>query len=168
MEVGGGVIFLTSGEIAGQHKSMPALAGQPSLHGYDACMVYWTKGALRRNCRQKHGETSFSPLRVFLISRNSRVRFWCIILWYLWIGRARHPGPPHPSRHVGLEVFNIGVWLTHGDLALEARGDFLAVVELRLIPARVRSEWPGLGRWGWPLRARIPPMLVMLELVLSV
>ena len=32
---------------------MPALAGQPSLHGNDACMVYWTKGALRRNCRQK-------------------------------------------------------------------------------------------------------------------
>ena len=28
-----------------------ASAGQPSLHGYDACMVYWTKGALRRNCR---------------------------------------------------------------------------------------------------------------------
>ena len=28
---------------------MLASAGQPSLHGYDACMVYWTKGALRRN-----------------------------------------------------------------------------------------------------------------------
>ena len=35
---------------------MLALVGQPSLHGYDACMVYWTKGALRRNY-----ETSFSP-----------------------------------------------------------------------------------------------------------
>ena len=32
---------------------MLALAGRPSLHGYDACMVYWTKGALRRICRQK-------------------------------------------------------------------------------------------------------------------
>ena len=30
---------------------------------------------------------------------------------------------------------------THGDLALEARVDFLAVVEHRLIPARVKSEW---------------------------
>ena len=28
---------------------MQASAGQPSLHGNDACMVYWTKGALRRN-----------------------------------------------------------------------------------------------------------------------
>ena len=40
---------------------MLALAGQPSLHGYDACMVYWTKGALRRNCRLKPRETPFSP-----------------------------------------------------------------------------------------------------------
>ena len=31
-----------------------------------------------------------------------------------------------------------------GDLALEARVDFLAVVEHRLIPARVRSEWARL------------------------
>ena len=47
---------------------MLALEGQPSLHGYDACVVYWTKGALRRNCRQKYGETSFSPLRFFVES----------------------------------------------------------------------------------------------------
>ena len=33
---------------------MLASAGQPSLHGYDACMVYWAKGALRRNCRHKY------------------------------------------------------------------------------------------------------------------
>ena len=46
--------------------------------------------------------------------------------------------------HVGLEVFNVGRWLTHGDLALEARVDFLAVVEHRLIPARVRSKWARL------------------------
>ena len=35
-------------------------------------------------------------------------------------------------------------WLTHGDLALEARVDFLAVVEHRLIPAKVRREWARL------------------------
>ena len=46
---------------------MLALAGQPSLHGYDACMVYWTKGALRRNCRQKYGETSFLLYRFFCL-----------------------------------------------------------------------------------------------------
>ena len=50
---------------------MLALAGQPSLHGNYAKMVYWNKGALRRNSRQKHGKTSFSAYRVFLFSRNS-------------------------------------------------------------------------------------------------
>ena len=38
--------------------------------------------------------------------------------------------------------------MTHGDLALEAKVDFLAVVEHRLIPARVRSEWDRLRRKG--------------------
>ena len=54
-------------------------------------------------------------------------------------------------------------WLTHGDLVLDTEVDFLAVVEHRLILARVRS---GPGR-GWPLSGRlllrILPMLVMLE-----
>ena len=75
-------------------QCMLASAGQPSLHSCDACMVYWTKGALRRNCRQKQSKTSFSPLWVFLFSQNSRERFWGSLLWHLWIGRARHPGPP--------------------------------------------------------------------------
>ena len=39
-------------------------------------------------------------------------------------------------------------WLTHGDLALETGVDFLAVVEHRLIPARVRSEWARLKAKG--------------------
>ena len=54
---------------------------------------------------------------------------------------ARHPGPTSPAPHLGVEVLNVGGWLTHGDLALGARVDFLAVVEHRLIPARDRSEW---------------------------
>ena len=32
---------------------MLASVGRPSLHCDDACMVYWNKGALRRNCRLK-------------------------------------------------------------------------------------------------------------------
>ena len=126
-----------------------ASAGQPSLHGYDACMVYWTKGALRRNCRQKYGETSFSPLWVFLFSRNSRERFWGLLLWYFWVGRARHFGPPSLLRHVGLEFLNVGGWLNHGDLALGAGVDFPAVAEHRLIPARVRSEFARLRKKGF-------------------
>ena len=113
--------------------------GRPSLHGYDACMVYWVQGASRRNCRQKYGETSFSPRNVFLFSRNPQKRFWGLVFWHLWIGRAKNPGPGY-SHHLSIEVFNVGGWLTHGDLALDAEVDFLAVTEHRLIPARVRSE----------------------------
>ena len=64
----------------------------------------------------------------------------------LWIGRARHPGPSSTPSHLGIEVLNVGGWLTHGDLALDTGVDFLAVVEHRLIPARVRSEWSRLKR----------------------
>ena len=117
---------------------MPALVGRPSLHGYDACMVYWITGAFRRNC----------SFRVFLFSRNSRERFWGLVFWHLWFGRAWHPGPNSTPPHLGVEILNVGGWLTHGDLPLDARVDFLAVVEHRLIPARVRSEWSRLRSKG--------------------
>ena len=66
------------------------------------------------------------------------------------------------SQHFGLEVFNGGVWLTHGDLALEGEVDFLALIEHRLIPARVRCEWDRLKRkglasvWGSSLSGFLP------------
>ena len=118
-----------------------ALVGRPSLHGDYACMVYWAKGALWRNCRHKQCKTSFSPCWVFLFSRNPTKRFWGLIFWHFWAGRARHPGPPSQPKLVSLEFHNVGGWLTHGDLALDAGVDFLAVAEHGLIPARVRSEW---------------------------
>ena len=77
-----------------------------------------------------------------------RKRFWGMILWYFWVGRARHPGPTSLPRHFGVEFLNVGGWLTHGDLAPGAGVDFLAVAEHRLIPARVRSEWPRLSEKG--------------------
>ena len=49
---------------------------------------------------------------------------------------------------VSVELFNVGGSLTHGDFALEAGADFLAVVEHRLIPARVRGEWSRLRGGG--------------------
>ena len=55
------------------------------------------------------------------------------------------PGPPC---HLATEVFNVGSWLTHGDLASDARLDFLAVAEHRLIPTSVRSEWARLKSKG--------------------
>ena len=39
-------------------------------------------------------------------------------------------------------------WLTHGDMAMEAHVDFLAVIEHRLISARVRCEWARLKGKG--------------------
>ena len=114
-------------------------------------MHVWFFG-LRGHFGEIAGKNMVRPLFllfwVFLLSRNSRARFWGLFLWHLWIGRARHPGPSPSSHHFGLEVFNVGWWLTHGDLALEAQVDFLAVVEHRLIPARVRSEWDRLRRRG--------------------
>ena len=43
-----------------------ALAGLPSLLGYDAGVVFWVKESSWRNCR-KLCETSFSPFRVFSV-----------------------------------------------------------------------------------------------------
>ena len=46
---------------------MLALVGRPSLHGNYACMVYWTKGALRRICRQKMVRPLFLLLEFFCL-----------------------------------------------------------------------------------------------------
>ena len=60
----------------------------------------------------------------------------------MWIGRARNPGLA--SQQFAIEFFNVGSWLTHGDLALEAHVDSLAVVEHRLFLATLRSGWARL------------------------
>ena len=70
-----------------------------------------------------------------------------MILWYLRKGRAKNPGRGPPC-HLAVEDFNVGGWLTHGDLALNASLHFLAVTEHRLIPARVRSKWARLKSKG--------------------
>ena len=64
----------------------------------------------------------------------------------MWDGRAKNPGPASLPRHFAVEFLNVGGWLTHGDLALGAGVDFLAVAEHRFIQARVRSEWSRLRR----------------------
>ena len=67
-------------------------------------------------------------------------------MWHLWIGTAQQPGPG--SQDFVVDVFNVGGWLSHGDFALEVDVDFLAVVNHRLIPAGVRSEWSRLRAEG--------------------
>ena len=108
---------------------MLALVGRPSLRSYDACTVCRVKGASWRNCRQKNGKTSFSPRSVSLFSRNPQKRFWGLVSWYLWIGRAKNPGPDS-SHHLSLEVFNVGGWLTHSDLALDTEVDFWRLLSI--------------------------------------
>ena len=128
---------------------MLASVRQPGLQSCNGCMVCWAEGNPGRNWRQKYGKTSFSPEKVFQFSRNPRKRFWGLVFWHLWIGRAKHPGPaPSSPCHFAVETFNVGAWFAHGDLALEARAEFLAVVEHRLISARVRSEWARLKSKG--------------------
>ena len=80
---------------------------------------------------------------------------------------------PFFSGSMSVEVLNVGGWLTHGDMVLDTCVDFLAVVEHRLVPARVRGEWARLRARGASsvsglLLLRNPPMLVMVVLVLSV
>ena len=89
-------------------------------------------------------ETFFHLLEFFLISRNSLGWFWGSVLWHLGLVG---PGSLGPSMWLWW-VFNVGRWVTHGDFALEAEVDYLAVVEHRLIPAGVRSEWSRLRAKG--------------------
>ena len=67
---------------------------------------------VKRHFGENAGKRQVRPLFLlswfFVFSRNSRVRFWGLILWHLWIGRARHLGPAFPPQHVGLKVFNVG------------------------------------------------------------
>ena len=77
--------------------------------------------------------------------------FWVVILWMFLYGRARHPGPgPRVFTHgqLSIEIVNVGGWLTHGDLALDSRAQFLAVAEHRLIPSRARSVCHQLRKAG--------------------
>ena len=57
----------TEEHFIGEKPNMLALVRRPSLHGYDACMIDWAKGALRRNRRQKYCKTSLSPFLGFSV-----------------------------------------------------------------------------------------------------
>ena len=76
------------------------------------------------------------------------------VRWHLWIGRARHPGPS--TCPFAIEVFNVGRWLTHGDLSLEAQVDFVAVVEHGFFRVGFVVGGPGSGVRVWLLFGRRP------------
>ena len=108
-----------------------------SLSGYDACLVIVPTRAPGERSGLEYGKTSLSPLFIFLVSSHSLKNFEGCLLWHLWLGRARHPGPGS----VGIEVLNVGGWLTNGDFSVDTGSDFLCVTEHRLVSARARSEW---------------------------
>ena len=87
-----------------------------------------------------------------MVSKRTIYIFWEVLLWVLYIGRARHPGPGprvFTPGQLSVEFANIGGWLTFGDLALDSCAQFLAVAEHRLIPSRARSICHQLRRAGF-------------------
>ena len=106
--------------------------GLPSLLNSDAYFVFWITGASWVNGMRKNQKTLFSPFLFFglLISCISFFRFWRKILWCLWIGRARHPGPP--SNNLDVEVFNVAFasWcsLCLGSLLVWKEGTLVTLV----------------------------------------
>ena len=80
---------------------------------------------------------------MFLVSSHSLKHFWGCLVWHLWLERPRHPGPGSGS--VGIEVFNVGGWLTNGDFGAETSGDFLCVAEHRLVSAGLEVSGGGCG-----------------------
>ena len=110
-----------------------------------AYLVLWVKGALRGNHRQNLRETCFTQFVFFrlvgTLSNGSGV-------WYFGIYGL--VGLVIPVLVHVLLLSNIPEWeVAHSwDLALEAPVDFLAVVEHRLIPARVRRNPHMLGMLG--------------------
>ena len=103
---------------------------------------------LTEHSEERAGEIYVRPLFLVFLGVCLNSSFWWrgMLVWHLWIGRARHPGPGAAS--FAVEVFNVGGWLTHGDLVLDTELDFLAVVEHRLIPAWVRGGWARLRSKG--------------------
>ena len=121
---------------------MLAWWGLLSLSSYDACLVIKPTRAPGEKSGLKYGKTSLSPLSIFLVSSHSLKFVLGCLVWHLWLGRARYPGPGSAS--VGTEVFNVSGWLRTRDFAVEAGVDFLCVTEHRLVPARAKSEWKRL------------------------
>ena len=82
----------------------------------------------------KNGKTMISPFlgRFFLASKRTICFF--VLLWVLYIGRARHPGPGprvFTPGQLSVEFADVGGWLTSGDFALDSCAQFLAVAEHR-------------------------------------
>ena len=106
-------------------------------------MVFWAKGAFWRNCSQIFVRPLFLVLGFFFVV-DTRPFGGEVCLF--GICGLVEPDIRVRILIVSFKVIHVGGWLTHGDLVLGAEVDFLAIVEHRLIPARVRGEWARLRR----------------------
>ena len=120
-----------------------ALVEMPSPLSCDTYLVLKTPQCTLGNKGQIHGETSFHPFGVFLVSHNPLVRFGKKMLWHLWIDAARHLGPS--LNNLAFEVFNICGFLNRGGCALDTDASFLALLEHRLVPQGLAVRVPALG-----------------------
>ena len=115
----------------------------PAQSSNDTHIIFYTRMGVREEQGQMQSKTCLHPFGIWCRITETYCnpkRFWGKILWMLHIGEAKHPGPRSPpSRKFSIECVNVGGWLSNGDTALESSADFLAIVEHRLIPARVRS-----------------------------
>ena len=82
--------------------------------------------------------------------------FWGLRVWMQSIGRSRHPEPeiPHHTPHVSVGFLDLGVWLSHNDLALVSEAQFLAVAD-HLLFARSRARNATVSLWHGLPPARI-------------
>ena len=111
------------------------LSGQPSLHGFYACVVCWVKEAPLEKL-----QPTFYVRPLFLV-----FGFFCVVETLLFGGEVHLFGI---CGLVGLDIL-VPILLVlrwRSLMVLDTEVDLLAVVEQRLIPAQVRSEWATL-RW---------------------
>ena len=95
-------------------------------HGInDAYLMGTPNGACGERYGQTDCKTKFSSLFYcgFLVSKRTIFFFWGLVVWMLYIGRARHPGPRIDRVSPGflsVEFANIGSCLTYRDFALDS------------------------------------------------
>ena len=116
-------------------REILALESLPSLHGCNACLVNWNRGASGGNFW--HASPCWFTLREFFRLVGALLKGFECMAPLDWHDPASRAG----FGKIAVEVFTVGGWLTYGDFALEADVDSLDIVEHRLILSQVRGEW---------------------------
>ena len=125
---------------------------EPTPCYHDAYSVGTPKWAFWERGWQNHSKTTVSPLyRLFCLANGP---FFFVRVGGLDASHWEGPAPwawykVFPPGQLSIEFVNVGVWLTHGDFAMDSCAQFLAVAEHRLIPSRSGSLCHQLRRAGY-------------------